>query len=65
VTPGLIDIRSDGKRARDGTVPGAKVIAGNVLALRLEPLTVIYLVPGGSEFRARDFGAACKAVGAR
>jgi rhodanese-related sulfurtransferase len=33
----LIDIRSDSQRARDGTVPGAKFIARNVLEWRLDP----------------------------
>jgi rhodanese-related sulfurtransferase len=33
----LIDIRSDEQRARDGTLPGARVIARNVLEWRLDP----------------------------
>ncbi|MDA8322736.1 MAG: rhodanese-like domain-containing protein [Actinomycetota bacterium] len=33
----LIDIRSDSQIARDGTVPGALVIARNVLEWRLDP----------------------------
>jgi len=33
----LIDIRSDSQVARDGTVPGALVIARNVLEWRLDP----------------------------
>ena len=33
----LIDIRSDNQRARDGTLPGAKFIARNVLEWRLDP----------------------------
>ena len=33
----LVDIRSDTQRARDGTVPGAKFIARNVLEWRLDP----------------------------
>ena len=33
----LIDIRSDSQRARDGTVPGARYIARNVLEWRLDP----------------------------
>jgi rhodanese-related sulfurtransferase len=33
----LIDIRSDSQIARDGTIPGALVIARNVLEWRLDP----------------------------
>jgi rhodanese-related sulfurtransferase len=33
----LIDIRNDSQIARDGTVPGALVIARNVLEWRLDP----------------------------
>jgi rhodanese-related sulfurtransferase len=33
----LIDIRSENQRARDGTVPGARFIARNVLEWRLDP----------------------------
>jgi rhodanese-related sulfurtransferase len=33
----LVDIRSDEQRARDGTPPGATVIARNVLEWRLDP----------------------------
>ena len=33
----LIDIRSDNQIARDGTIPGALVIARNVLEWRLDP----------------------------
>ena len=33
----LIDIRSEEQRARDGAVPGATVIARNVLEWRLDP----------------------------
>ena len=33
----LIDIRSDAQRARDGTLPEARVIARNVLEWRLDP----------------------------
>jgi len=33
----LIDIRSDGQRARDGELPGAFVIQRNVLEWRLDP----------------------------
>ncbi len=33
----LIDIRSESQRARDGTVPGAIVIARNVLEWRCDP----------------------------
>ena len=33
----LIDIRSDGQIARDGTIPGALVISRNVLEWRLDP----------------------------
>jgi rhodanese-related sulfurtransferase len=33
----LIDIRSDDQRARDGALPGARVIARNVLEWRLDP----------------------------
>jgi rhodanese-related sulfurtransferase len=33
----LIDIRSDEQRARDGALPGARVIARNVLEWRLDP----------------------------
>jgi rhodanese-related sulfurtransferase len=33
----LIDIRSESQRARDGTVPGARFIARNVLEWRLDP----------------------------
>jgi rhodanese-related sulfurtransferase len=33
----LIDIRSDAQRARDGTLPGSRVIARNVLEWRLDP----------------------------
>jgi rhodanese-related sulfurtransferase len=33
----LIDIRSDSERARGGPIPGARVIARNVLEWRLDP----------------------------
>ena len=33
----LVDIRSDGQRARDGAVPGALVVARNVLEWRCDP----------------------------
>jgi hypothetical protein len=33
----LVDIRGDAQIARDGTVPGALVIARNVLEWRLDP----------------------------
>src|ERR1700733_4664702 len=33
----LIDIRADSQIARDGTIPGALVIARNVLEWRLDP----------------------------
>jgi hypothetical protein len=33
----LIDIRGDSQIARDGTIPGALVIARNVLEWRLDP----------------------------
>ena len=33
----LVDIRSDAQRARDGLVPGARVIPRNVLEWRLDP----------------------------
>jgi rhodanese-related sulfurtransferase len=33
----LVDIRSDGQRAADGQVPGARVVARNVLEWRLDP----------------------------
>ena len=33
----LVDIRSDNQRARDGLVPGARVVARNVLEWRLDP----------------------------
>jgi rhodanese-related sulfurtransferase len=33
----LIDIRSDGQRAHDGTLLGARLIARNVLEWRLDP----------------------------
>ena len=33
----LIDIRAEGQLARDGTVPGALVVARNVLEWRLDP----------------------------
>jgi rhodanese-related sulfurtransferase len=33
----LIDIRSDTQRATDGTIPGAHVVARNVLEWRLDP----------------------------
>jgi rhodanese-related sulfurtransferase len=33
----LVDIRSDGQRARDGLVPGARVVPRNVLEWRLDP----------------------------
>ena len=33
----LIDIRGDGQIARDGTIPGALLIARNVLEWRLDP----------------------------
>ena len=34
----LVDIRSDGERARDGVVPGSTFIARNVLEWRVEQL---------------------------
>ena len=33
----LIDIRSDGQRARDGLMPGARVVPRNELEWRLDP----------------------------
>jgi rhodanese-related sulfurtransferase len=33
----LIDIRSDGQRARDGVIPGAHFVPRNVLEWRLDP----------------------------
>jgi rhodanese-related sulfurtransferase len=33
----LIDIRSDSQRARDGRLPGAKLVARNALEWRLDP----------------------------
>jgi rhodanese-related sulfurtransferase len=33
----LVDIRSDGQRAADGGVPGARVVPRNVLEWRLDP----------------------------
>ena len=33
----LVDIRSDSQRAADGLVPGARVVARNVLEWRLDP----------------------------
>jgi rhodanese-related sulfurtransferase len=33
----LIDIRSESQRARDGALPGAAVVARNVLEWRLDP----------------------------
>jgi rhodanese-related sulfurtransferase len=33
----LIDIRSDGQRAADGLIPGAKFVPRNVLEWRLDP----------------------------
>ena len=33
----LVDIRSDGQRAADGTIPGAHVVPRNVLEWRLDP----------------------------
>jgi rhodanese-related sulfurtransferase len=33
----LVDIRSDGQRAADGVIPGARVVARNVLEWRLDP----------------------------
>jgi rhodanese-related sulfurtransferase len=33
----LVDIRSDGQRASDGLIPGARVIPRNVLEWRLDP----------------------------
>ncbi len=33
----LIDIRGDRQRARDGTIPGARFVARNVLEWRLDP----------------------------
>jgi rhodanese-related sulfurtransferase len=33
----LIDIRSDGQRATDGLIPGARVVPRNVLEWRLDP----------------------------
>lgn len=33
----LVDIRSESQRTRDGEVPGARVIARNVLEWRLDP----------------------------
>ena len=33
----LIDIRSDGQRQRDGTIPGARVVPRNELEWRLDP----------------------------
>jgi rhodanese-related sulfurtransferase len=33
----LIDIRSDSQRSRDGSIPGARFIARNVLEWRLDP----------------------------
>jgi rhodanese-related sulfurtransferase len=33
----LVDIRSDGQRAADGDVPGARVVPRNVLEWRLDP----------------------------
>ena len=33
----LVDIRSEAQRSRDGTVPGARFVARNVLEWRLDP----------------------------
>jgi rhodanese-related sulfurtransferase len=33
----LVDIRSDGQRARDGLIPGARFVPRNVLEWRLDP----------------------------
>jgi len=33
----LVDIRSDGQRSGDGLIPGARVVARNVLEWRLDP----------------------------
>ena len=33
----LVDIRSDGQRAADGDIPGARVVPRNVLEWRLDP----------------------------
>jgi rhodanese-related sulfurtransferase len=33
----LVDIRSDGQRAADGDIPGARVVERNVLEWRLDP----------------------------
>ena len=33
----LVDIRSDSQRAADGLIPGARVVARNVLEWRLDP----------------------------
>jgi rhodanese-related sulfurtransferase len=41
----LIDIRSDGQRARDGTIPDAAFIPRNVLEWRLDPASP-YRDPG-------------------
>jgi rhodanese-related sulfurtransferase len=33
----LVDIRSDSQRARDGLIPGARIVPRNVLEWRLDP----------------------------